>query len=99
MPLYEHTFLARQDVTQQQVTGLMNTYKAVIEEPGEVDQEGRELISQMLQPGLSQDEWAKLARDFHRFFNAWVRTQFEPHGAPEEKQYRFLKKTWNAVRF
>ena len=34
MPLYEHTFLARQDVTPQQVTGLMNTYKAVIEELG-----------------------------------------------------------------
>ena len=30
----EHTFLARQDVTAQQVTGLMNTYKAVIEEHG-----------------------------------------------------------------
>jgi small subunit ribosomal protein S6 len=34
MPTYEHTFLARQDVTAQQVTGLMNTYKAVIEEHG-----------------------------------------------------------------
>ncbi len=34
MSLYEHTFLARQDVTAQQVTGLMNTYKAVIEELG-----------------------------------------------------------------
>src|SRR6516225_969740 len=34
MPSYEHTFLARQDVTAQQVTGLMNTYKAVIEENG-----------------------------------------------------------------
>ena len=34
MPLYEHTFLARQDVTAQQVTGLMNTYKTVIEENG-----------------------------------------------------------------
>ena len=34
MPQYEHTFLARQDVTAQQVTGLMNTYKAVIEENG-----------------------------------------------------------------
>ena len=34
MPFYEHTFLARQDVTAQQVTGLMNTYKAVIEENG-----------------------------------------------------------------
>lgn len=34
MPLYEHTFLVRQDVTAQQVTGLMNTYKAVIEENG-----------------------------------------------------------------
>jgi small subunit ribosomal protein S6 len=34
MPLYEHTFLARQDVTAQQVTGLMNTYKTVIEELG-----------------------------------------------------------------
>jgi len=34
MPRYEHTFLARQDVTAQQVTGLMNTYKAVIEELG-----------------------------------------------------------------
>jgi small subunit ribosomal protein S6 len=34
MPLYEHTFLARQDVTAQQVTGLMSAYKAVIEENG-----------------------------------------------------------------
>ncbi len=34
MPRYEHTFLARQDVTAQQVTGLMNAYKAVIEELG-----------------------------------------------------------------
>ena len=34
MPLYEHTFLARQDVTAQQVTGLMNAYKTVIEENG-----------------------------------------------------------------
>ncbi len=34
MPHYEHTFLARQDVTAQQVTGLMNTYKTVIEENG-----------------------------------------------------------------
>ena len=34
MPSYEHTFLARQDVTAQQVTGLMNTYKTVIEEHG-----------------------------------------------------------------
>jgi small subunit ribosomal protein S6 len=34
MPRYEHTFLARQDVTAQQVTGLMNTYKSVIEELG-----------------------------------------------------------------
>lgn len=34
MPLYEHTFLARQDVTVQQVTALMNAYKAVIEERG-----------------------------------------------------------------
>ncbi len=34
MPRYEHTFLARQDVTAQQVTGLMNTYKSVIEENG-----------------------------------------------------------------
>src|SRR5579883_3079209 len=34
MPRYEHTFLARQDVTAQQVTGLMNTFKAVIEENG-----------------------------------------------------------------
>ncbi len=34
MPLYEHTFLARQDITAQQVTGLMNTYKGVIEEAG-----------------------------------------------------------------
>lgn len=34
MPLYEHTFLARQDITAQQMTGLMNTYKGVIEELG-----------------------------------------------------------------
>jgi small subunit ribosomal protein S6 len=34
MALYEHVFLARQDVTAQQVTALMNAYKAVIEEQG-----------------------------------------------------------------
>jgi small subunit ribosomal protein S6 len=34
MPLYEHTFLARQDITAQQMTALMNTYKGVIEELG-----------------------------------------------------------------
>ena len=34
MPLYEHIFLARQDVTAQQVTGLMNAYKTVSEENG-----------------------------------------------------------------
>lgn len=34
MPRYEHTFLVRQDVTAQQVTGLMNAYKEVIEKQG-----------------------------------------------------------------
>jgi small subunit ribosomal protein S6 len=34
MSLYEHVFLARQDVTAQQVQGLINTYKAIIEENG-----------------------------------------------------------------
>lgn len=34
MPLYEHVFLARQDVTAQQVQGLINTYKGVVEEAG-----------------------------------------------------------------
>ena len=34
MPSDEQAFLARQDVTAQQVTGLMNTYKTVIEENG-----------------------------------------------------------------
>jgi small subunit ribosomal protein S6 len=34
MSLYEHVFLARQDVTAQQVQGLINTYKTVIEENG-----------------------------------------------------------------
>jgi small subunit ribosomal protein S6 len=31
MPLYEHVFLARQDITQQQVTALVKTYQAVLE--------------------------------------------------------------------
>lgn len=34
MPLYEHTFLARQDITAQQVTALIQAYKAVVEEQG-----------------------------------------------------------------
>jgi small subunit ribosomal protein S6 len=34
MPLYEHVFLARQDVSQQQVEALMKEYAAVIEEGG-----------------------------------------------------------------
>ncbi len=34
MAFYEHTFLARQDITPQQVQALVTTYKAVIEEHG-----------------------------------------------------------------
>jgi small subunit ribosomal protein S6 len=34
MPLYEHVFLARQDVTAQQVEELTNEYKAVVEKNG-----------------------------------------------------------------
>ncbi|MBA5776821.1 30S ribosomal protein S6 [Stappia sp. F7233] len=34
MPLYEHVFLARQDVSPQQVEQLVEQYKALIEEQG-----------------------------------------------------------------
>src|SRR5436853_4967872 len=34
MPLYEHVYLARQDVTAQQVETLTEQYKAVIEQLG-----------------------------------------------------------------
>ncbi|MGU3360174.1 30S ribosomal protein S6 [Methylobacterium sp. M6A4_1b] len=34
MPLYEHVFLARQDVTAQQVETMVETYKGVIEANG-----------------------------------------------------------------
>ncbi len=34
MPLYEHTFLARQDVTSQQVEALIEGYRGVIEAGG-----------------------------------------------------------------
>ena len=34
MPLYEHVFLARQDVTAQQVEGFVDQYKNVIEQNG-----------------------------------------------------------------
>lgn len=34
MPLYEHIFLARQDVTPQQVDAMVETYKGVIEANG-----------------------------------------------------------------
>jgi small subunit ribosomal protein S6 len=34
MPLYEHVFLARQDVSQQQVDALTNEYKQVITDAG-----------------------------------------------------------------
>ena len=34
MPLYEHIFLARQDVTSQQVEAMADQYKAVIEQNG-----------------------------------------------------------------
>ena len=32
MPLYEHTFLARQDVTQAQVEALMKEFQGIVEE-------------------------------------------------------------------
>lgn len=34
MPLYEHIFLARQDVTSQQVEAMVETYKSIIEQNG-----------------------------------------------------------------
>jgi small subunit ribosomal protein S6 len=34
MPLYEHVFMARQDVTAQQVEAMVETYKGVIEAGG-----------------------------------------------------------------
>jgi small subunit ribosomal protein S6 len=34
MPLYEHVFLARQDITAQQAAALLKTYQSVIEENG-----------------------------------------------------------------
>lgn len=34
MPLYEHTFIARQDLSAQQATALGDQYKQVIEENG-----------------------------------------------------------------
>jgi small subunit ribosomal protein S6 len=34
MPLYEHVFLARQDVTPQQVEGFVDQFKSVIEQNG-----------------------------------------------------------------
>ena len=34
MPLYEHVFLARQDLTPQQVEGFVDQFKAVIEQNG-----------------------------------------------------------------
>ena len=41
MPLYEHTFLARQDVTQAQVEALMKEFEGVINAgQGKSDQAG-----------------------------------------------------------
>ncbi len=34
MPLYEHVFMARQDVTPQQVEGMVDQFKGVIEQNG-----------------------------------------------------------------
>ncbi len=34
MPLYEHVFLARQDITAQQMTALQKTFQTIIEESG-----------------------------------------------------------------
>ena len=34
MPLYEHVFMARQDVSTQQVEGLQQTFRDLIEENG-----------------------------------------------------------------
>src|ERR671939_757049 len=34
MPLYEHVFLSRQDVTAQQVEGMIDQYRGVIEQNG-----------------------------------------------------------------
>jgi small subunit ribosomal protein S6 len=34
MPLYEHVFLARQDISPQQVEGLVDSFRSIIEENG-----------------------------------------------------------------
>jgi len=34
MPLYEHVFLARQDISAQQVDGLLQSFRSILEERG-----------------------------------------------------------------
>jgi small subunit ribosomal protein S6 len=34
MPLYEHVFLARQDISSQQVDGLLQSFRSILEERG-----------------------------------------------------------------
>ena len=48
MPLYEHVFLARQDVSQQQVDALTNEYKQVITDAGGNNRSGRILGPQVI---------------------------------------------------
>jgi len=35
MPLYEHVFLARQDISAQQVDGLLQSFRSILEERGD----------------------------------------------------------------
>ncbi len=88
MPRYEHTFLARQDVTAQQVTGLMNTYKAVIEELG-----GR--IGKTEYWGLKSTAYKikKNRRAHYAFFNIEA-----PHDAVAEME-RQMRISTDILRF
>ena len=54
MPLYEHVFLARQDVTPQQVETMIDQYKGVIEQNGGTVDEDRDVGRQV--PRLPDQE-------------------------------------------
>ena len=88
MPLYEHTFLARQDVTAAQVTGLMNAYKAVIEELG-----GK--VTKTEYWGLKSTAYKikKNRRAHYAFFNIDA-----PHAAVAEMERQMLIST-DILRF
>ena len=90
MALYEHVFLARQDLTQQQVDALVEQYKGVIESEWRVRRPGRELGTEVPHLPHQEEPQGLLHADGSRRPPAKALNEMERQMGLSEDVLRFL---------